>query len=615
MAKIIDVLISIEGQTIKNFLSLNLMQAANVHHTFELVIPYDYVNSKTNLVINDASKFIGADISIGLYEKGTKKGNDFVGVITQLQHRRASSGINCIVVSGCSKTIHLDGVLNNSAFLNKKPSDVIKEIAKKYGLKLSVGIAGESPLEYIAQYRETDFAFIRRLAAERGQSFYYDGKELVVGKVVTKSAIGLSYPKELTDFSFGMKTIPVKNTYTDYDYLENSIVKKEITKTPKVHSSIYSGIGKESDKVFSSANVVGHTVGPEELAKAAAAITENFAANMTTVFGTSDNPLINLASVVNISLQATRASGAASDGDYGKFKVNAITHKVDGIGNYECNFEGVSDASQHFPNPYSQFVPSSNQIAVVVKHDEEKRFAGRVQVRFKWMDTNQSTGWIRVSSQYAGKGRGVFFTPEVDDEVIVQFDGGNPSKPMVVGSLHHGKAQLEGKFSVDNSLGKIKSKFEQDWKKNNVKQIVSQSGNRIVLNDEKGKEEIQVITAQGKNGILLSVKDGQISIFSEKKLVIASNDIEMIAKNNITMEAQSGNVTIKSGKNLDVDATQNITVKAGMKGTIQTQTDLNVKAGTKAVVEGSIQVELKGAMIKSAASGVNQVQGNIVMIN
>jgi uncharacterized protein involved in type VI secretion and phage assembly len=63
---------------------------------------------------------------------------------------------------------------------------------------------------------------------------------------------------------------------------------------------------------------------------------------------------------------------------------------------------------------------------------------GRVKVRFPWLDDQHETDWIRIATMMGGKGRGSFFMPEVDDEVLVAFDHGDARFPYVVGFMWNG---------------------------------------------------------------------------------------------------------------------------------------------------------------------------------
>jgi uncharacterized protein involved in type VI secretion and phage assembly len=44
---------------------------------------------------------------------------------------------------------------------------------------------------------------------------------------------------------------------------------------------------------------------------------------------------------------------------------------------------------------------------------------GRVQVQFPWLDENLQSIWASIVAPFAGDDRGMFFMPEVGDEVVV----------------------------------------------------------------------------------------------------------------------------------------------------------------------------------------------------
>lgn len=63
---------------------------------------------------------------------------------------------------------------------------------------------------------------------------------------------------------------------------------------------------------------------------------------------------------------------------------------------------------------------------------------GRVLVRFHWDDAPSQTCWLRVLSPWAGPGYGASFVPRVGMEVVVDFLGGDPDRPVVTGCLYTG---------------------------------------------------------------------------------------------------------------------------------------------------------------------------------
>ncbi|WP_282057310.1 phage baseplate assembly protein V, partial [Maribacter luteus] len=57
---------------------------------------------------------------------------------------------------------------------------------------------------------------------------------------------------------------------------------------------------------------------------------------------------------------------------------------------------------------------------------------GRIKVQFPWQKPmGTSTPWIKMATPYSGSGKGFYFIPEKDEEVLVGFEGDNPEKPFV----------------------------------------------------------------------------------------------------------------------------------------------------------------------------------------
>ena len=60
---------------------------------------------------------------------------------------------------------------------------------------------------------------------------------------------------------------------------------------------------------------------------------------------------------------------------------------------------------------------------------------GRIKVSFPWLDKDSESRWASVASIMAGPGRGAYFMPEIDDEVLVAFEQGDWDHPFVIGFL------------------------------------------------------------------------------------------------------------------------------------------------------------------------------------
>lgn len=185
----------------------------------------------------------------------------------------------------------------------------------------------------------------------------------------------------------------------------------------------------------------------------------------------------------------------------------------------------------------------------IVTNNKDEDGLSRVKVRYPGLgDLNDSGGfWARVVTPMAGPDRGLYFLPEIDDEVLVMFENGDVRFPYVIGALWNGK----DKAPADNSDGK-----------NNLRVIKSRSGHLIKLNDEEGKETVEIIDASGKNSIVIDT---------------AANSITISADKDITLAAPNGTIKI-AAKTIDIEASGDSTIAAGADGMIvQTTGELTVK--------------------------------------
>lgn len=188
----------------------------------------------------------------------------------------------------------------------------------------------------------------------------------------------------------------------------------------------------------------------------------------------------------------------------------------------------------------------SGVVVGVVTNNEDPEKMGRVKVKFPWLSDADESNWARVAAPTAGKDRGFYFLPEVDDEVLVAFEHGDPRFPYVVGALWNGTDTPP----ADNADGK-----------NNVRVIKSRSGHVIRLTDEDGKEKIEIIDKSEKNSIVIDSSKNTLTITTDKDIVLsaAQGSIKLDAKE---IEIKSSAATkIKSGAGMEVEASGEMKVK------------------------------------------------------
>jgi uncharacterized protein involved in type VI secretion and phage assembly len=176
-------------------------------------------------------------------------------------------------------------------------------------------------------------------------------------------------------------------------------------------------------------------------------------------------------------------------------------------------------------------------MAIVTDNQDPDKQA-RVRVKFPWLSDDHESWWARIAMPMAGPNRGVYFLPEVDDEVLVAFEHGDIRFPYVIGSLWNGKDTPP----ENNSDGK-----------NNLRLIHSRSGHLIRLDDTDGDEKIEIIDKTGRNSITIKSSDNSINISCDGKLSLhASQGIEMTSDMDIKIQANT---------TMDVESTAPMTIK------------------------------------------------------
>jgi uncharacterized protein involved in type VI secretion and phage assembly len=178
----------------------------------------------------------------------------------------------------------------------------------------------------------------------------------------------------------------------------------------------------------------------------------------------------------------------------------------------------------------------------VVTNNQDPDKLGRVKVKFPWLSETDESWWARIAAPMAGNKSGVFFLPEVDDEVLVAFEHGDPRFAYVIGALWSGSTPP----FLTNEDGK-----------NDTRAIKSRSGHRITLNDKDGEETIEIVDKTGKNSIVFSSKDNKLTITADAdisitsangKVVIAGKGIELSSQADVKAEAASGMNLKATGK-------------------------------------------------------------------
>ncbi len=202
------------------------------------------------------------------------------------------------------------------------------------------------------------------------------------------------------------------------------------------------------------------------------------------------------------------------------------------------------------------------QIGVVTKLESDPDGEDRIMVRIPVIHKDDEGAWCRVSSLDAGKERGMFFRPEINDEVIVGFINNDPRHGVVLGMLNSSSLPAHLTASDDNhekgyqSRSKMKLIFNDDKKSINIE---TPGGHKVLIDEDQKK-----IHLEDMNGNKITMNEDGITIESIKDLKMkAATDVKMEGGSNLNLKGGS-QTKVEGGSGAEISSGGTTAVKGSM---------------------------------------------------
>ncbi|MEL7531489.1 MAG: type VI secretion system tip protein VgrG [Bacteroidota bacterium] len=529
-------------------------------------------------VSNDKAFEPGKEITIKL-GRDSKNQVAFKGLVVKQRISISDQAESNLIIECRDKADKMTRGRFSKYYEKKKDSDIIKTLIGNHGLSNKID-ATTLKHDELVQYHCSDWDFmLSRAEANAMLVSVSEGKVSVLKpKTSSEPVLKLLYGATLLEFD---AELDARNQWAkvkarSWDYKSHKLFEAEAS------SVSFGEAGNLSGKKLAD------TVGPKEyeLAHGGHARKEELKAwadgcllrsRLSKIRG-SARILVGSTKVVPMDMVEFQGVGKRFNG---KVFVTGVRHEV-ANGSWDTIIQfGLSPewfAFKHddiMDRPASGLLPAMRglQVGKVVKIEQDPDGEDRIQVRLPILDASAAGVWARVSALDAGKKRGTFFRPEIDDEVIVGFINDDPRDPIVLGMLHSSKlpAPLQG---IKNT--------------NHEKGIFTRSEMKVLFNDET--KTITIETPAG-NSIVMDEKGKTIIIKDQNK-------------NEMVMEGAG--ITLKSPKEITVDA--------GSKMTLKAKADLILDA-TNIKIKAKSQLSAQGAMVALKAQGIAEIKGSLVKIN
>ena len=579
---------SVGKKSLSSFISLQIEQNIGKHHRFQMSVELETGSNRYVHNINSSKDWLGESIVV-------KAANTpiFVGVVTNVQLHREGSDFGCIIVSGYSATYRMETAHSCFSWNDRTIGDVVKKLCEQAKVQLELNPAFKETKDFICQYEESDFDFIRRLAHQYQEWMYFDGTKLIFGKPrKLADPIRLEYGTTLSALDIGLQTLARSEQVFSYHSGADREMQRMTPDLAYGHDKLAGEAFRASLGMFSKParqhalpRISNETELVNYMGRKQAAET----AETHYITAESQVPTLRVGSVISLYSSFLERVGNLSEESLGNFIIIEITHEVSQGSYYKNRFKAIPATIKAMPSPKVRMPLAETQMATVLSNaDPEGK--GRVRVRMNWQTDGMQTGWVRVmtpdggSSSDVKSNRGFVFIPEVGDQVLLGFRHGDPARPYVLGSLFNGTTGgggLEG---------------------NHMKSLTTRSGHTIKLNDSLSSLGITIKDIKGNSIHIDSVGD----------------DIIINAKRNITINAgetftvNCKNANILAEESINMNAEQDITSVSGESTSIQAGESLTEIAADSYVLsanDANVQVteehNLQASTISETAEKIN----------
>ena len=474
------------------------------------------------------------------------------GEITALEPAFQEGMVAHLVVRGYDRSHRLYREQKSEAHLNKKDSDLAQEIAGNAGLQADVE-STPTVYDHIYQHNQSDLAFLQERAQRIGyECFVEDGTLHFRKPRPQERGVTLTWGDDLLTFHPRMNLAEQVDEVVVRGW---SVARKEPLVGRARQGGLYPQIEESKDgatwaQSFGSgrhAVLDQHVASQAEADTLAKARLDELSGTFVQAEGTAlRRPDIRAGKTIELSALGDRFSGTY-----------LVTHA-----RHVYTAQGLKTTFAVHGTRTGQLIETLGldaqppryagaAIGIVTNTDDPSHW-GRVKVKFPWMTEDAESEWARVMGPGAGPEAGLFFIPDVDDEVLVLFEQGDFRRPYVIGGLWNGQ---DAPPPEAPSSGQERP-LVRTWRSrtghhitvydnaDNRIEIVTKAGHRLVLDDSSN-----TVTLKTDGGLVLTLSD------NDGKITLEGNEISIKA---------SGNLKVESGANMDLQAGGQVNIQGAL---------------------------------------------------
>ena len=588
--------VSIDGEN-RSYTRISLVQKFGQHHYFDIEVLCSPL-VKENVWHHEREGMIalqGKTVVIRMKHEFSGDESIFKGIITSIGMDGDKGVSGTLHYRGYSTTILLESGRTMDSFTDATLGEIVSEVVEKYGNGISIvnNPAFKNRIPYVQMQEESAYEFLRRLAWQYGEWFYYNGQVLYFGNPYKEKDENLVYDIDMDSMHFSSCVAPFH--FSRHDYLSDSHMDMfgDDSEAVRGINTYLANAMKTSEGMYrSQTTMYSHTATghPLDIEHFTAVEKGRKVASLVWMTGSTKTCRVRIGEPVVVQIPPNMCKRR----DMGRYRIVELTHRIEVSGGYANSFKGIPASMEYIPTEDMR-MPVAHAMLAEVTDNADPENLGRVQVQFAWQKSrNKTTNWIRVRSLDAGssetvsKNRGFVFVPEIGDQVMVDFEQGDPCRPYASGSMFH------------------KNNGEGGNANNHIKTIVTRSGHTLEFNDDKNGDWGITLKDANKNIIHINSKEQTIEITAPKTISLNAENIRLNAKEDINIVAD-GKLDMSIGKEgdlkfdkLKVDANNSLDV---LSKKYQNESDeISVVSNGKMTLNGKNTTKLKGKKVEIQGS-------------
>ena len=545
--------------------SLSIVKSINKIPTAVLLIADGSISESDFPLSNKDELVPGKEIEIKMGYRENEE-TVFKGIIIKQAIKSQNRSSSQLIIEAKDESVKMTIGRKNKYFSEVTDSDVVEEIIQTYGLSSDVEAMTVAHKEMV-QFHSTDWDFVLSRAEVNGKLVIVDD-----GTVTIKTP---SIDTPVQSFIYGQSIIEFEAeidardqfaavTAKSWDFSTQEIIEMEgndprLTEQGNLSSSdLADVIGLDTLPLQHSGAVNDQELQAWSDAKLLRSRLSKIKGRIRILGDATLKP----GQTIELVGLGDRYNGSAFISEVGHTYGNRTRWYTDLTIGF-CQKLAVEKYDDIMDEPSAGLLPAIQglQIGVVTAIHDDPDGEDRIQIKLPIIDPESDGIWARITSFDAGENRGLFFRPEVGDEVVVGFLNDDPRDPIVIGSL----------------FSSARPAPETAAEENDVKGFFTRGEMKLLFDD--GVNSITMETPNG-NKLVISEEDGGITLEDENsnKIIMNSDGIVIESSKDLSLKA-SGDISLE-GVNIE-NAAQSQFKAEGQSG-------LEISSSAVATVKGSL---------------------------